>query len=214
VADRRRPRLTPQRPSIPEPVRRPFILAALAVLSSWSIGGLFLSLGPTLSATLFHTQDHVVAGLAVFALGGTAGAAQLAFGRTAPWLGAALGSLALAAGVLMIVVAAGTGSGALYWIGAVVGGAGFGVDFLSGLRALSAVIPPEHRAAVMSAFYVVAYGALSVPAILAGVLVTPLGLNTTFEVFGSVVAGMALLVAFEAWRTRPRLEARPALATN
>jgi hypothetical protein len=29
-----------------------------------------------------------------------------------------------------------------------------------------------------------------------------------------VVAGMALLVAFEAWRTRPRLEARPALATS
>jgi hypothetical protein len=66
----------------------------------------------------------------------------------------------------------------------------------------------------MSAFYVVAYGSLSLPAILAGVLVTPLGLDTTFEVFGSVVAGLALLVAFEAWRTRPRMQARPALATS
>jgi MFS family permease len=214
VADTGRPRLTPQRPSIPEPVRRPFILASLAVLSSWSIGGLFLSLGPTLSASLFHTQDHVVAGLAVFALAGTASVAQLAFGRAAPWLGASAGSLALAAGMVMIVVAAGTGSGALYWAGTVIGGAGFGVDFLSGLRALSAVIPPEHRAQVMSAFYVVAYGSLSLPAILAGVLVTPLGLDATFEVFGSVVAGLALLVAFEAWRTRPRAQSRPALATN
>ena len=61
----------------------------------------------------------------------------------------------------------------------------------------------------MSAFYVVAYGAISVPAILAGVLVTPLGLNTTFEVFGSVVALIALVVSFEAWRTRPRMSARP-----
>ncbi len=62
----------------------------------------------------------------------------------------------------------------LYIAGALVGGAGFGVAFLGALRALSIVIPPDHRAAVMSAFYVVAYGALSVPAILAGLLITPL----------------------------------------
>ena len=43
-------RLTPQSPHVPASVRRPFFLAALAVISSWSIGGLFLSLGPALSA--------------------------------------------------------------------------------------------------------------------------------------------------------------------
>ena len=51
VARARRPRLTPQRPSVPAAVRRPFLLASLGVISSWSIGGLFLSLGPLLSAT-------------------------------------------------------------------------------------------------------------------------------------------------------------------
>ena len=56
----------------------------------------------------------------------------------------------------------------------------------------------------MSAFYVVAYASLSVPAVLAGILVTPLGLQTTFEIFGSVVAAIALVLAFEAWRTRPQ----------
>jgi hypothetical protein len=55
----------------------------------------------------------------------------------------------------------------------------------------------------MSAFYVVAYLAISLPAILAGVLVTPLGLESTFEIFGSVVAALSLAVAFEAYRTRP-----------
>jgi protein-S-isoprenylcysteine O-methyltransferase Ste14 len=57
----------------------------------------------------------------------------------------------------------------------------------------------------MSAFYLVAYSSLSVPAIVAGVLTTPLGLNATFEVFGSVIACVALLVAALAWRTRPRV---------
>jgi hypothetical protein len=55
----------------------------------------------------------------------------------------------------------------------------------------------------MSAFYLVAYASISVPAIVAGVLATPLGLNATFEIFGSVVAGVALIVAALAWRTRP-----------
>jgi MFS family permease len=203
VAQRSRPRLTPQRPSLPLQVRRPFLLAALGVVSSWSIGGLFLSLGPQLAATLFGTTDHLVTGLSIFALAASGALAQLVFGRAAPWAGAAYGSLALALGMVLIVVSAATGSALLFSVGAVVGGAGFGVAFLGGLRALSAAIPPDHRAGVMSAFYVVAYTAISVPAILAGAVVGTLGLQTTFEIFGSVIAALALVVAFEAWRTRP-----------
>jgi hypothetical protein len=35
-------------------------------------------------------------------------------------------------------------------------------------------------------------------------VVTPLGLESTFEIFGIVVAALALLLAVEATRTRPR----------
>jgi hypothetical protein len=203
VAAEGRIQLTPQKPNIPPVVRRPFFLAALAVISSWSIGGLFISLGPALSAQLLGTTNHIVAGLAVFSLAASGAAAQHAFGRTAPWAGTSGGSLALAIGMIAIVIAASTETTALFWFGTLVGGAGFGVAFLGGLRALSAAIPPQHRAEVMSAFYVVAYLAISVPAVIAGVLVTPLGLEPTFEIFGSVVAALALAVAFEAYRTRP-----------
>jgi MFS family permease len=96
--------------------------------------------------------------------------------------------VALAAGMLIIVAATSIRSGALYLIGSVVGGAGFGVAFLGALRALSASIPAEHRSSVMSAFYLVAYSSLSLPAILAGVLDTPFGLKPTFETFGTVIA--------------------------
>jgi MFS family permease len=185
-------------------VRRAFLLAALAVISSWSIGGLFFSLGPQLSGVLFDSTDHLVAGIGVFVLAGAGSIAQLAFGRTPPWAGAVAGSVALSLGMLLIVLAAAERSAVLFIAGSLVGGAGFGVAFLGALRALSAVIPAEHRAAVMSAFYIVAYASLSLPAILAGALVEPLGLRPTFELFGAVVAALALVVAFEAWRTRPR----------
>jgi len=57
---------------------------------------------------------------------------------------------------------------------------------------------------VMSAFYIAAYAALSLPAIAGGVVVGSLGLRSTFELFGITVAALALVVAFLASRTRPR----------
>jgi predicted MFS family arabinose efflux permease len=137
-------------------------------------------------------------------LAGSAAAAQLTFGRTAPWTGAAGGSIALSAGMILLVVATASDSTPIYLAGAVIGGAGFGVAFLGALRALSAVIPAEHRAAVMSAFYIAAYAALSLPAIAGGVVVGSLGLRSTFELFGITVAALALVVALIASRTRPQ----------
>jgi MFS family permease len=203
VLERSRLRLTAERPRVPPVARRPFVLAALAVLSSWSIGALFFSLGPQLADHLFGTTNAVLSGSGAVTLAAAATMAQLLTGRSAPWLAATAGSIALAAGILVIVASAWTGSGALYLAGSLLAGAGFGAAFLGGLRALAAAIPPESRAAVMSAFYVAAYGSLSVPAVLAGVVVTYVSLQSTFEIFGSVVAGIALVVAFEAWRSRP-----------
>jgi predicted MFS family arabinose efflux permease len=109
---------------------------------------------------------------------------------------------------MTIVVSAATDASPPFIVGALVAGAGFGVAFLGGLRQLVAVIPDEHRAGVMSAFYVVAYASLSIPAVIAGVVVTHLGLERTFETFGSIVAVIALIVAVEAWRTRPTRSSR------
>jgi MFS family permease len=203
VRDRKPLRLTVERPHVPAVVRRPFVLAALAVLSSWSIGALFFSLGPQLAGQLFHTGNAIADGSGIVVLAAAAVVAQLLTGRGAPWIATSAGSIALAAGIVLIAIAAGTGSGATYLAGSLAGGVGFGAAFLGGLRALVAAIPPEHRAAVMSAFYVVAYASLSVPAILAGIAASHISLQSTFEIFGSVVAAIGLVVAFEAWRTRP-----------
>src|SRR6202012_5151615 len=134
VAPGARCQLTPQRPSVPAVARRPFVLAALAVLSSWSIGGLFLPLGPELASLVYNSESHVVSSLSIvlLALAGTLG--QLAFGRWAPWRAAAIGSLALAAGMGLVVAAAATESAVLFTLGAIVTGAGFGTAFLRGLR--------------------------------------------------------------------------------
>jgi MFS family permease len=202
VKNRRSLQLALQRPNVPASVRGPFILASLTVVSSWSIGGLNFSLGPALGAQLFDSTNTVLAGIGIVAVGVAATLSQLVLGRTAPWLAAFLGSLALAVGMCLIVLAAAAASSAVYLVGSAVSGVGFGVGFLGGLRGLVGAIPAEHRASVMSAYYIVAYAALSVPALLAGLVVGDLGLTTTFEVFGLIVVVITSLTAAVAWGTR------------
>jgi MFS family permease len=205
-------RLRLERPGVPAGVRRPFLLASLAVMSSWSIGALFFSLGPQLGGELFKSTNAVVDGTGIVVLALAATIAQYLTARVAPWRATSAGSLALAGGMVLIVTAAATGSTVLYLAGSIVGGAGFGAAFLGGLRALVGAIPPSHRASVMSAFYIVAYASLSIPAVLAGFVVTDVGLEETFEIFGAVVGALAVVVAFEAWRTRPVAVRAPAVS--
>ncbi len=196
-------RLTPAWPSVPAPTRSAFALAALAVLSSWSINGLFLSLGPNLASTVLGTKSVLGSGAVIASLSGTAAVAMLLSGRSDPWLSASRGSLALATGMGLLTIATAYSSGELFIVATMVSGAGFGVTFLGGLRSLSAAIPASHRAGVMSAFYLIAYGAVSLPAIAAGLLVPALGLSPTFEYFGGVIALLALAVSVAAHRERP-----------
>jgi hypothetical protein len=209
VAGSGRLRLRPQRPAIAAGVRRAFALAGLAALASWSIGGLAFALGPELTATLFHSPDQLVGSLSVLTLAGPAAISQLVFRSSPPWAGAAAGSIALAIGLLGIALAAALDSGPVYILANVLAGTGFGAAFLGALRTLTRAIPPPQRSSVMSAFYLVAYGSLSVPAILAGALATSLGLNTTFEILGALFAAVALLVAVLAFRSRPEPATSP-----
>ena len=207
VAARARLRLTPQRPSVPTAVRRPFLLASLGVhLVVVDRRPVPLARPAALGATCSTRPTTSSPGVGVFALAGSAAVAQLVFGRTRALGGRRGRSVALAAGMVLIVLAASTGSSALYLAGSVIGGAGFGVAFLGGLRALVGRDPARAPCGGHVGLLHRRLPSLSVPAILAGVLVTPLGLQTTFEIFGSVIAALALVVAFEAWRTRPRVE--------
>jgi hypothetical protein len=171
VISQGRLRVRVERPYVPAVARRPFVVAGLSVLSSWSIAGLFFSIGPQLGVVVFHTSDVVVAAIGVFALLATAALAQLVLGRATPWVGATVGSGALALGMIVSVNATAAASGAGYLAGSIASGFGFGIAFLGGLRGLVSAIPPQDRAGVMAAFSVLACASLSVPAVLAGLLV-------------------------------------------
>lgn len=192
-----------QKPHVPPAIRGPFLLAALGVLGSWSIGGLYMSLGPQLAAVELHTDNHLAGGVAIFALTVAGAVSQLVFQRTVPWRLTAIGSVVLALGMAAIVGSLSVGSAPLFLAASALTGLGWGGAFLGALRSLTAVIPSQHRAETMSAFYLVAYASLSVPALAAGLVVSSWGLLPTFRIFGAVVVVISLVVAAGAVRTRP-----------
>lgn len=206
VAERRPIDLRFQKPHVPRAIRGPFALAGLGVLASWSIGGLYMSLGPQLAAVELDTDNLAAGGIAILALTGAAAVSQIVFQRSVPWRLTTVGSLVLAVGMAAIVGALSLGSATVFLAASALLGLGWGAAYLGALRSLSAVIPPLHRAQTMSAFYLVAYASLSLPALGAGLVVSSWGLLPTFRVFGVLVILLALVVAAGAARSRPRCE--------
>lgn len=200
VVARSRPRLRPQRPQVPAAIRRPFALAALGVLASWSIGGLYLALGPRLASEMLHSTNHLAGGASVLALTAPAAIAQLVWSQLEARRAASQGAAVLAFGMALTGASLATGSAPLFLGASVITGGGFGVAFMGALRSLASVIPADQRAEVMSAFYVVAYLSISLPTVAAGLAAPAIGLKTTFLVFSAAVVVLALGVSVAAGR--------------
>jgi hypothetical protein len=78
-------------------------------------------------------------------------------------------------------------------VAAIVAGAGQGLSFSKGIASVLAKVDPHERAGVTSAFFVVAYIAISVPVIGEGVAAQHWGLTSAGTSFSAGVAGLAAL---------------------
>jgi hypothetical protein len=107
----------------------------------------------------------------------------------------AAGAALIALGVAMIAGSVARSSAGSFLVSSAVAGAGLGLAFTGSLRHLSGAIPAGRRGEVMSAFYVVGYLSLGLPAVAAGLTVDALGLSETFEIFGAAAAVLALVLA-------------------
>jgi MFS family permease len=195
VASRRRTVLRPRRPGIPREARGPFALAALGVVGSWSIAGVYLALGPALAGQLMHTHGEMAGGAAAAALMGAGALAQLAGRNLDNRTLTVSGSTVVALGLALTATAVSVGSAAFFLASSALAGIGFGLAFMGALRHLTAAIPADRRAEVMSAFYIVGYLSLALPAVAAGFIANAIGLSDTFELLSAGVVVVALTVA-------------------
>lgn len=193
--DRSSGRLRISRPSVPKAISHDFRFAALGVMAAWSVLGVYLSLFPSF-AELSTGIHHLVFGGAVVAAMVGASAVSQAFGIwLTPRRAAIIGDVGTAASLLLSIAALRSHHAALIVLVAVLLGLSFGLVFGGSLRLLGSVIPAESRGEVMSAFYVLAYGAMTVPTILAGWAATEWGIATIFPWFAAAVATACILAA-------------------
>ncbi len=181
------------RPSVavPGPLRVAFVATIPTLMASWALGGLVLSLGPSLTAGELGTTSHVAGGLPIFVMTGVSSLASVWLRDTHARSTARGGLAALIAGVALALIGLNLGSLAVFLVGAAVAGLGFGPAFAGAFRSLSNLAPVDERAALVSAILVVSYLAFSLPAVAAGVAVTQFGLHDTANVYGVVLIVVA-----------------------
>lgn len=180
------------RVSVPGPARRAFLRAVPTMVSSWMLGGLMLSVGGSLLTVVFTQHNHAVVGLVLGVFAGAGAVTSVLLRRHAPEAMTRIGTGLLFAGAALFVLAVARSTLTVFVLGAVTAGAGFGPAFLGAFRTVSQLAEPHQRAGLISAIYVVSYLAFSIPALVAGVLITDTGLRGTSLGYGSAVALVAV----------------------
>jgi len=181
------------RPRVPAQVRALFVRAALAGFAGFAVLGMFTAVSPAFLGEL-GVHNPAVTGVVVAAVFASPAAGQLLARRAGPGAGLPAGCAALIVGVGLVALALAFSSLTLLVVGGVVAGAGQGLSFASGLGALLGAAPPADRARTSSAFFVVAYVAISVPVVGIGVLAQLTTLRTSGLVFVAVIGVLALAV--------------------
>jgi MFS family permease len=178
--------------AVPRQARGTFARAVPCLAATWALGGLYLSLGPSLAAQATGSPNLVWGGLVIFLLCGTGAVAAFVLRGITSRAAMLAGCLLLLAGVAVTFGAIATTTAAAFIVGTAVAGAGFGLAFQGAFRATTALATPAQRAGLVTAVFAVGYLAFSVPALIAGVATTEFGLRPTALVYS---ASLAVLVA-------------------
>ena len=167
------------------------------IVASWALGGLYLSLGPSVAAGLFGLSNHLIGGLVVTLLCGAGAVTALTLRSwpTSSVLG--ISAVSLSAGTAMTLAGVEVHAVWLAGIGTVVAGIGFGASALASFGTLARIASPGERSELFAFALVIAYVAFSHPAVVAGYAATSAGLHATTVVYslGVITFGLIALAA-------------------
>jgi MFS family permease len=204
---RRRPgALRSLRPSVSvaRAQRGAFFAAVPGFVAVWALSALYLALGPKLTATLTGNGNLVLDTIIIAVLFGAGSLASIPFRAVAPARSAAFGLVALFIGSITVVVALSTSSVAALFLGSTVAGIGWGPAYLGLFKQLIALAPPDRRAGMVASVYIVAYLAVGIPSVAAGITTTAYGLRPTAVVYTAVIVVLAAIAGVGTARGRRR----------
>lgn len=175
-----------QRLSVPAEVRTAFVIAGLAAFAGFAVTGLFTAVAPSFLSDVIGIGNHAVAGAVACTIFATSAVAQVAANRMAPRRAVAAGCVLLVVGMVILTLALHFASLPGLLAAAVISGVGQGISFSRGLAAVADRTPPDRRAEVSSAYFVIAYVAISLPVV---------GAGSAAQLWGLRVAGVGFAMA-------------------
>lgn len=195
-------------------MRTQFVASLPSLIAGWAVGGFYLSLGPSLLLQLGSSTNRLLGGSTITVLGGVGSVAIIALQAWAPRRTMIVGGTAMTAGLTMAVVAVSTTSPGLFFASTAVTGVGFGIGWLGVLRTLVALAAPTARAALLAAIFIVAYLSFAIPAVIAGYLVTRIGLHQAALWYAAAMDVLAIIGLTGALLVRPPATVVPASAVS
>jgi MFS family permease len=206
--------LTP-RLELPARIRSEFFAGIPVHIAGWMFPALFLGLSPAVLRLHFALDGGLVAGFTSFLGPFAAAVSSFAFARHPARRSTLLGVILILAGIVVVLLGVNETWLPAVWIGAVLGGIGFGGSFGGQLRLIAPHIQAHQRAGVFSGIYAAAYLAFSVPVIIAGQLVPLLGLVPTLQSYAAaIIAFAAVAIVIQAGRLRQDIALKPAAASS
>jgi MFS family permease len=181
---------------IPEGTGGAFLAVLPGFAATWSLGGLYFSLGPGIAHDVLGNGGHLAGGLVITAFASVGAISAYACRGWNSEVMTIRGMQGFALGVSLTVLSLLVHSTPLFFAATMVAGFGFGPGFLGAFRTLTDLAPEDRRAEMVSAIFIVSYLSFSLPAIAAGAAVTQFGLEATAEVYGCAAVVLALSAAF------------------
>lgn len=208
VADTARPHLALRAPAVPDDraARRALLVAAASMFAGFAITGLFTTLVPEFVASALDQHNLAVVGAIVGLLFAVATATQVA--SSARWWprGPHLTTAGLVSGLAGIAAGLWAQSVALFVLGTVLAGVGFGLAARAGVDAAARVAGPTQRADFVSTVFLAAYLGATTATLALGLLTAALGQRVAVAVVASGLVLVTVLAAVAHHRDPTRRE--------
>lgn len=163
-----RPSYHPQKLSVPEGAKRPFIIAAFGAFSGFAVFGLFTSLAPTFLVVTFQAGDHLLAGATSFAVFAAAAAGQILLTPVAVHRQFTIAIAACSTGLVLVALGAVLPQIVLFIGGGVVAGLGVGLLFKGAIGTAVSLADPKRKGETLALIFLVAYAGLALPVLIVG----------------------------------------------
>ncbi|MGF9562547.1 MFS transporter [Neorhizobium sp. JUb45] len=178
---------------VPHNARAALLRLSPVNIACWSLGGFYLSLMPSLVATVTGIHSPFVGAAVVSTLMLSATASVFAFRALAPARALLAGTSGLIAGVIVTLIGIEQQAVIVLFLGTAIAGLGFGSIFSNVLKIVMPLAQAHERAGLFAAFLVESYLAFALPAILAGLAAPVFGLPATAYFYGAAILILAVI---------------------